>query len=250
MILVYSVFFFLFGALLASFYQLIAERIPNSESISGRSYCPKCHHQLRMVDILPIFGYLINRGRCHFCQSKIPLSHLLIETLGGTLFVISYLLIGFQLELIIALILISVLLIESISDYEKTIVIDRVWMIAIVPVVVIRIIQGEILSYLLSAGVLFGFLYLVSTIGKSIAKKEVLGGGDVKLYLFIGLTLTLIPAFLSLFLASLFGLIYSLAQKNKANRMIALVPFIFMGVLIAYFFGNAMIAWYLNLLGM
>jgi leader peptidase (prepilin peptidase) / N-methyltransferase len=250
MYIVYSVIMFLFGALLASFYQLIAQRIPNSESISGRSYCPKCHHSLRLIDVLPLFGFLINRGKCHFCQARIPISHLIVEVMGGALFVLSYLFLGFTLELMVALILISVLLIESISDYERTIVIDRIWFIGLVPVIVIRIIQGDFLTYLLSAGVLFGFLYLVSTIGKSIAKKEVLGGGDVKLYLFIGFTLTLIPAFLSLFLASLSGLFYSLIRKNKTDRMIALVPCIFFGVLIAYFFGNAMIEWYLNLLGM
>ena len=53
----------------------------------------------------------------------------------------------------------------------------------------------------------------------------------------------------SLFLASLFGLIFGLIRRKSANSEIPLIPFIFAGVLIAYFFGEMIISGYLNLLG-
>ncbi len=249
MIWVYLPFIFILGALLTSFFQLVALRLPIQESINGRSYCPHCHHQLRFIDILPIFGFLINKGRCHFCKLPIPISHLLLEIVGGGLFVFSYLMIGFELELIIVIVMISVFLIESISDSQYMIVIDKIWMIGIVPIIIIRIIQGDFLKYALSSFILFAILYLFAYLGKKIYHKEAFGGGDVKIYIFIGFCLTYALGILSLFLASLFGLIYGVIRRQKANTEIALIPFIFVGVLVSYFYGEIMINWYLNLLG-
>ena len=249
MIIFYSIFIFILGALFTSFYQVIADRIPNHESINGRSYCPSCHHQLRMIDILPIFGYLMNLGKCHFCQERIPISHLIMEMIGGLLFLGSYLVLGFTLEFMASIIMISVLLIESMSDQKYKIVLDRIWMIGIIPIIIIRIIQGDFLIYLLSSLVLFSTLYLLALLGRVIYKKEAFGGGDIKLYLLIGFCLTLQQGLLSLFIASLFGFIYGISRKNKMNHEIALVPFLFIGVLVSYFYGNVMIEWYLNLLG-
>ncbi|PKK97785.1 MAG: hypothetical protein CVV57_10555 [Tenericutes bacterium HGW-Tenericutes-2] len=247
---VYSILFFLFGSLLASFIQLVAYRLPHKETLLGRSYCPNCHVDLRFIDVLPIIGYLINKGKCHFCHEKISISYLITELIGGFLFVISYLLIGFELELIVALIMILVLLAESLSDINQMIVIDKLWMIGIIPIIIVRIIQGSFTDYLISSLVMFGLLFLILFLGKLYAKKEVLGGGDVKLYLFIGFVLLLPESFLSLFLASIFGVIFATARKKAKSSYLPLVPFIFLGVLVSYFFGSALIQWYLSLLGM
>jgi len=249
MTLVYSILIFILGALLTSFFQLVAQRIPNHESINGRSYCPQCHHQLRLIDVFPIFGYLLNKGRCHFCKIKIPVAYLLLEILGGSLFVFSYLMIGFELELIIVIIMISVLLLESISDSLYMIVIDRIWIIGILPIITIRIIQGQFFEYLLSSVILFAILYMFAYLGKKMYHKDAFGGGDVKIYIFIGFVLIFKLGLLSLFLASLFGLIFGLIERKTAGSEIPLIPFIFAGVLISYFFGEMIIGGYLNLLG-
>ena len=185
MTIFYSILIFILGTLFTSFYQVIAYRLPNHESINGRSYCPSCHHQLRIIDIFPILGYIINKGRCHFCKELIPVSHLLMEIIGGVAFTIAFLLFGFTLEFVVAIIFISVLLIESMSDHKYMIVIDRIWMIGLVPVVIIRIIQGDFLIYLLSSTVLFSILFLFAVLGKLVYKKDAFGGGDIKLYIFI-----------------------------------------------------------------
>lgn len=249
MTLMYSILIFILGALFTSFFQLVAERIPNHESINGRSYCPHCHHQLRFIDILPILGFLLNKGKCHFCKMPIPISHLILEIIGGALFVFAYLNIGLQLDLVVALIMISVLFAESIADARFMIVIDRIWMIGIVPIIAIRIIQGNFFEYGLASLVLFAILYMFAYIGRKIYHKEAFGGGDVKIYLFIGFCLTYQLGILSLFLASLFGLIYGIIKRKSGSSEIALIPFIFVGVFIAYFYGELIMTWYLNLLG-
>ncbi|TNF07789.1 MAG: prepilin peptidase [Bacillota bacterium] len=244
-----SIYIFIIGMLLSSFFGVIAMRIPNKESLMGRSYCPKCHHQLRFIDVLPLVGYFINKGRCRDCKETIPIIYLVIEVIGGLLFLGAYLLYGFTLSFVIAVILISVLMIESISDFEQMIVIDRIWMIGIIPLIVIHIIQKNILTHLLSSLILFAILYSISYIGSKVYKKEALGGGDVKLYIFIGFVLTWQQGLLSLFLASFFGLIFGLIFK-KQNKLMPLVPFIALGVMISFVFGHQMIDWYINLLRM
>jgi prepilin signal peptidase PulO-like enzyme (type II secretory pathway) len=247
--IIIQIYIFIIGMLLSSFFGVVAMRIPNKESLMGRSYCPKCHHQLRFIDILPLVGYFINKGRCRDCKETIPIIYPIIEVIGGLLFLGAYLLYGFTLSFAISAILISVLMIESISDFEQMIVIDRVWIIGIIPLIIIHIIEKNILTHLLSAFILFALLYAIAFIGAKVYKKEALGGGDIKLYIFIGFVLTWQQGLLSLFLASFFGLIFGLILK-KQNKLMPLVPFIALGVIISFVFGNLMIEWYLNLLRM
>jgi leader peptidase (prepilin peptidase)/N-methyltransferase len=250
MTILYSVLMFLFGITFASFCHVVAFRVPKGESIGGRSHCPACDHELRFIDVFPLLGYFINRGRCHFCRAKIPFLHVLVELTGGILFTASYLFAGFTLELPVLLVMVCVLLTESITDFGQMVVLDRIWIIGLVPLVVIRLIQGTFFPHLLSSAVLFGTMFLFGLLGKLVFKKEALGGGDIKLYAFLGFCLTIWNGLLSLFFAALAGSVFGLLARYKSGRVMALVPFIFFGVLVAYFFGDIIIAWYLNLLGM
>ena len=93
-------------------------------------------------------------------------------------------------------------------------------------------------------------MYLIALLGRTIFKKDALGGGDIKLYIFIGLLLTYQLGLLSIFLASLFGLIYGIIFLKQRDKYIPLVPFISLAVFLSYLYGQALIDWYLNLLGM
>ncbi len=250
MTILYTSLIFILGSLLTSFYLVLGERLPKNESINGRSHCDTCKHDLRWVDIIPIFGYLINRGKCHFCKTKIPVCHLLLELLGGALFSISFLIYGFSLELAIILIFISVFTIESVSDQKYMVVLDRIWIIGIIPLIVIRIIQGNFITHLISSAVLFSILFLIAYLSQKIYKKDALGGGDVKLFIFIGFILTIGQGLLALFMTSLFGFIYGMIKLRTKHQEFPLVPFIFLGVMISYLYGQDIIDWYLSLLRM
>ena len=133
---------------------------------------------------------------------------------------------------------------------KYTIVIDRVWMVGAIVLIAIRIIQGTWLTYLLSSSILFVSLFLIAYLASKIYHKEALGGGDVKLFVFIGWVLTITQGFLSLFIASILGLIYGIIKLKKKSQAFALVPFIALGVVISYFYGDMLIEAYLSLLGM
>jgi prepilin signal peptidase PulO-like enzyme (type II secretory pathway) len=72
-----------------SFINLAADRLPRRESlISPRSHCQSCGRVLNLVDLIPVAGYLIRRGRCAICASQIGLSSLVVEVLCGTVMLI------------------------------------------------------------------------------------------------------------------------------------------------------------------
>lgn len=87
----YKLYFFLIGATLASFSCLAAVRLGAGQSpwSPQRSYCDHCHHQLTAWQLIPICGYLIQRGRCYYCHARLtpfcPLSELLTGAAAGML---------------------------------------------------------------------------------------------------------------------------------------------------------------------
>lgn len=242
------VFIFMLGASLTSFLHLVALRVPNRESLFGKSYCDHCHTPLNLIDVFPIMGYLIRRGRCRHCNHKIPLRYPIFETLGGVIVALAYGTFGWSWDFLIVLIGLSVLYTQTISDIHKMWVIDRVWMIGWVMLLIIRIIEKTWSIYLVSSVLMFLILFLIAWISHKVYKKDALGGGDVKLYLFIGMLLPLNQALLSLFLAALFGVMFGIIVSFR-NKVIPFVPFIALGVMVSYLVGSHLITLYLRLLG-
>ncbi|MBT3197121.1 MAG: prepilin peptidase [Gammaproteobacteria bacterium] len=95
----------LFGAIAGSFLSMLVYRLPQMMETSWKrecqqalnqpveadttltlslpnSFCPHCHHPLRLIDNLPVFGFLFNRGRCHFCHHPIGWRYITLELLS------------------------------------------------------------------------------------------------------------------------------------------------------------------------
>lgn len=96
-------YFFLVGSIVASFLGLVVDRFPEQSIIVPSSHCNACGQKLASRDLVPVLSQLINRLRCRFCQSKIPIRYLMLELVGSLLFLatsLSYLTIS-QLVLLI-----------------------------------------------------------------------------------------------------------------------------------------------------
>lgn len=96
-------YFFLVGSIVASFLGLVVDRFPEQSIIVPSSHCNACGQKLAPRDLVPVLSQLINRLRCRFCQSKIPIRYLMLELVGSLLFLatsLSYLTIS-QLVLLI-----------------------------------------------------------------------------------------------------------------------------------------------------
>lgn len=77
---------FIAGAAIGSGYMCFVARNVRGESwMEGRSHCDTCGHTLNWIDLIPVFGYIIRGGKCHYCGQKIPISSFLTEILYGVL---------------------------------------------------------------------------------------------------------------------------------------------------------------------
>jgi prepilin signal peptidase PulO-like enzyme (type II secretory pathway) len=84
-LLVTEAYLVLVALLLGSFINMAVDRLPRGESlVRPRSHCRTCGRVLNTVDLLPVAGYLIRRGRCGTCRSAIGVSSPLIEAATGT----------------------------------------------------------------------------------------------------------------------------------------------------------------------
>ena len=101
---------------MGSFYHVVATRLSNDESIiRPGSHCPKCNHPLSWYENIPILSYILLKGKCKNCHSKIPISYWIVEVVTGLLFSVCYHSFDFSIDLLVALVFVSSLIIYSIS---------------------------------------------------------------------------------------------------------------------------------------
>ena len=93
----YLIVFFILGAILGSFYHVLATRLAEEKSIIyPPSHCPDCKHRLKWYELIPIVSYIIQGGKCRKCKKVIPISYLLMEIVTGILFSVCYNEFGFS----------------------------------------------------------------------------------------------------------------------------------------------------------
>lgn len=231
------IIFFVLGAIMGSFFHVVATRLSNDESIIfPGSHCPRCNHFLKWYENIPIISYLGLRGRCKKCNSQIPLSYLVSEVITGLLFSVCYHSFGLTIELLIALVFISSLIIVIISDIEYMIILDEVLIITSLILVIIYIFGFglEQTAYHIYAGIgAFLAMYTIKIIGDKAFKKESLGGGDIKLMfifgLVIGFPMSICTIFIATFIAFPVALIILFSSKEN---IIPFGPFLSMAAII------------------
>ena len=250
MIILIYIYLFILGLVLGSFYNVVGLRIPEKQSlVKPRSHCPKCKRTLTTLDLIPVFSYLLLRGKCRGCGSKIPAFYPIMELSTGLLFMLAFYTYGFTGELFVALTLISLLVIIFVSDFVYMVIPDKV-LLFFIPLIVIERIFIPLHPWwdpLVGAVVGFSLLFLIALISKG-----GMGGGDIKLFFVLGLALGLKLTLLAFFLATLVGAVYGvigmIVGRFKKRQQIPFGPFIAIGALLSYFYGNSIIEWYLQIL--
>ncbi|MFB9974247.1 prepilin peptidase [Allobacillus sp. SKP2-8] len=236
------------GLILGSFYNVVGLRIPNGESIvHPPSHCPSCNNRLKPMELIPVFSYMTLGGKCRNCQSKISPIYPFFEALTAVLFVFAFYQIGFNWNLLIAWSLISLLIIISISDIHTQLIPDWILIFFFLLIGVLRVFVPTEPWYDAYLGAIVGFAILLAL---AVISRGGMGGGDIKLYAVIGLALgmqnTILSLLLAAFLGTIIGLILMPFGKVKRGVPFAFGPFIAIGALLAYFYGDLMIDWYVT----
>lgn len=241
--------FFIYGLVFGSFFNVVGLRVPKGESIvRPPSHCTVCDRNLTVKDLVPVFSYVFLKGKCRGCGTKIHWVYPVMELATGLLFAFAYYQLGFALELVVALLFISLLVIITVSDIAYMLIPDKILLFFLIPLIVLRVFEplSPWWDSIVGAVVGFGVLFLIA-----IVSKGGMGGGDIKLFFVIGLVLGWVPTLLTLFLASIIGTVIGVIslRRTKQGRKtpIPFGPSIAIAAIIAYFYGESLVDWYVNL---
>lgn len=242
-------FTFLFGITFGSFFNVVGLRVPLKESIvEPCSACPKCKHKLTPFELIPVLSYLIQRGKCRKCQARISPLYPIMEFLTGALFVVVPLALGWNAEIWVGWTLVSLFIIITVSDIKYMLIPDKIliFFAGIFLVERIFIPLSPWWDSILGAAIGFTLLLVISFVSKG-----GMGGGDIKLYALLGFVLGTKLVLMSLFISTLLGALIGIIGIGlgffERKKPIPFGPFIAVGTLIAYFFGNTIFNAYLNL---
>lgn len=257
---VFGISFFVLGLIIGSFINVIIYRTPRKMSIiKPRSRCLNCETEIKWYDNIPIISYLILKGKCRNCQQKISFRYPLVEGLLGLLYLGSYLRFGISVEIIFAIIFLTVSVIVVFIDIDFQIIpnlcVGVILLLGIGNTIYLYFSEGKIAieGYLIGFIVGFGILFLIRLLGFLLFKKEAMGWGDVKLMTATGLFLGVGNIILTILFSSIVGAIVELILlkigKREKKQGIPFGPYLVLGMIISLFFGSYIINWYLGLLG-
>lgn len=252
----FHIFAFIFGAVVGSFLNVCICRLPLKESVVyPPSRCPHCGYRIPFYDNIPIVSYLILRGRCRSCQAGISLQYPLVEFVNALLTLFLFMKFGVSLTFLVLFVFCSALVTITVIDLEHQIIPD----VISIPGIVVGFIAAFFLPWLGWQSSLIGImagggsLLLIAYSYQLLAKKEGMGGGDIKLLAmmgaFLGWRSVLFIIFAASLIGSIIGIAVMLAQKKDSKLAIPFGPFLAFGAILYIFFGREIIHWYLNLGG-
>jgi leader peptidase (prepilin peptidase) / N-methyltransferase len=212
------------GAVIGSFLNVVAHRVPRGESlVSPGSRCPECGAPVRPYDNIPLVSWLMLRGRCRNCGTRISPRYPLVELAAAVAFAAVVAVRGFDDDLALELPLVAALIALAAIDFDHKLLPNRIVypLAAYGLIATVLVHRGDLVEHLASGAGAFAFL-----LAAVIAYPRGMGMGDVKLAGAMGiyLGLSVIPALLVAFLAgSLVGIVI-IAREGAAGRKKA-VPF-------------------------
>lgn len=248
-----GIFVFLTGLVFGSFANVIILRLNTGESLIFRgSRCFFCGRKLKWFLLVPVLSFLVLRGKCAACGAKISWQYPLVELSSAFLFLFICLF-GQNgqhgvLTIILSVVFFWLLLVISAYDFRHKIIPDSLAYSAIAVSVFFRIFDFGLSHIFTALGLFlfFAFLWLVSS-------GRWMGFGDAKLAFAIGLFLGwpagLVAFLVSFWLGAAVGVVYLFWSKSGSLKaQIPFAPFLSLGGLTAFLWGDFLISWYVSLL--
>lgn len=246
----------LFGVLIGSFLNVVIWRVPRGESVvSPPSRCPQCDHRVRSRDNIPVVSWLLLRGRCRDCASRISGRYPAVELLTGCIFAVLAASLGISLELPAFLYLgaagVALALIDLDVRRLPNVIVLPSYLVAAALLLLPATFDGRWGDYaraVVGALLMYGGYFLLVVV-----YPRGMGFGDVKLAGVLGFYLgwlgwgsLAVGAFLGFLLGGVLGA--ALMASGRANRKSAIPfgPFMLAGALLAVLFGHDLASLYLD----
>ena len=244
------------GAVFGSFLNCAAWRIAHGESFwKGRSRCPVCDHTLGVGDLVPVFSWVLLRGRCRYCGTKISPRYLLAELFFAAATVVCLLCCDLTVLGLRNWVFLCCLFCLSLVDLESYVIPDGALLTAAAAWILALPFVGmgwkEALLHVGTGLAFGGGILLLSLAMDALLHKDSMGGGDIKLFAVMGLYLGPAASLFAVMLSCLLGLMFALVRRmtGEQEEQIPFGPAIAGGTAIILLWGGALVQWYLGLMG-
>lgn len=275
-----------YGLLFGSFLNVCSLRWPVDESvIRPRSRCPKCGKLIAWYDNIPVFSWLVLRGRCRNCGTPVSVQYPLVELATGLMWAGTFALHGPTVEALRGSLFLTILFGIAISDARYYIIPDQFSLGGMVlglvlaafpggPVWMWPPLEGIPFAYELAPAVIgaisgYAVLWFVGVAGTAMIRKlqpgrleeagvdQAMGGGDIKMMAMVGAFLGPWGVALTIFLGSVVALVTMLIRSivitlqtgsggGEIERLIPFGVFLAAGGSVAYVWGEPIVSWYLT----
>jgi leader peptidase (prepilin peptidase)/N-methyltransferase len=226
--------------------------MPKEESIVWpRSHCPTCKKMIRFYDNIPLISYLLLNGKCRYCKGSISLQYPLVEGITALSSFLLFLKFGPSLSYLFYFVFVAALIVITVIDLYHQIIPDVISLPGVGVGLLTSLIIPQITFFNSLMGILLGggSLFLVATLYEWIFKREGMGGGDVKLLAMIGAFLgwkaVIVTILLSSLIGSITGILIMILKGKDFKYAIPFGPFLSLGAVIALFYAESLIRWYL-----
>lgn len=250
-----GIIFFL-GLIFGSFFNVCIYRLPRKKSIMWPgSFCTECDTPIKPWDNIPLISFLLLRGKCRNCKSKISWRYPLVEAITGILFVSLYLKFGLTIQSIAWFVLAALLIVITFIDIEFKLILNKITVPGLIVGAALSWFLIPLNLYDIGLGLLVGsgLLIAIAFFGKFLFGKESMGMGDVKMAamigVFIGAKGIALSLFFGFFIAGIFSFTGMALKRLKRSSYLPFGPFIAAGTLLYIFLGEQIIVWYLQMLG-
>jgi len=255
-------FVFIAGLIIGSFLNCLIWRLHINKPITGRSICPKCKKKINWYDNIPVFSFLVLKGKCRWCKKKISWQYPVVEIITGILFLLvwnkynatlgSAALFTVHCSLFTVLrnwIFIAVLIVIFVYDLRWYLILDKVTLPAMAIAFIINLVLGFSWLNLLLAALIAGGFFALQFI---VSKGKWIGGGDIRLGALMGFMLgwpQIITALMLAYLSgSLVGILLLISKKKKWTSQIPFGTFLSAATVAALLWGEEILGWYLLLI--
>ena len=235
------------GLSVGSFLNVCVGRLPRGESlIRPRSRCPKCGAAIAWFDNIPVFSWLVLRGRCRSCREPISWTYPALELVTAAIWLGLAAVYGPTWHALQGAILFSLLLAIALIDGRHYLIPDALSLGGLGAGLALALLPGQPtpLVAVLGASLGFGVLLAVGILGEWAFRKPAMGGGDMKMMAMVGAFLGPAGAMLTIFLGAVAGTVVFGPVSLKTKKDVPFGVFLALGAAIAFLFGDTIVEGY------